>query len=193
MKDRKQHDILIISSSEKVATSVTRTLADGRYRVIEVRKNAAAAERELMERSYDVAVINMPLTDEPGTNLAIDISTRYPTGVIIIASSEVSEDVAERVTDYGIIVVSKPVTSRVVSRSVRLMCALQDKLSGAVKKAQTLEEKMEEIRIVNRAKWLLIAQLNMDEPQAHRYLEKQAMDRCVPRREIAEEIIRTYS
>ena len=55
-----------------------------------------------------------------------------------------------------------------------------------------LEEKMEEIRIVNRAKWLLISQLNMDEPQAHRYIEKQAMDRCVPKRRVAEEIISTY-
>jgi response regulator NasT len=32
----------------------------------------------------------------------------------------------------------------------------------------------------------------MDEPQAHRYLEKQAMDRCIPKREVALEIIKTY-
>ena len=54
------------------------------------------------------------------------------------------------------------------------------------------EEKMEEIRIVNRAKWLLISELKMDEPQAHRYIEKQAMDRCISKKEVAEEIIRTY-
>ena len=52
---------------------------------------------------------------------------------------------------------------------------------------------MEEIRLVNRAKWLLISELKMDEPDAHRYIEKQAMDRCVTRREVAEEIIKTYS
>ena len=61
------------------------------------------------------------------------------------------------------------------------------------KKTLSFEEKMEEIRIVNRAKWLLISELKMDEPQAHRYVEKQAMDRCVSRREVAEEIIRTYT
>ena len=52
---------------------------------------------------------------------------------------------------------------------------------------------MEEIRIVNRAKWLLISEIKMDEPNAHRYIEKQAMDRCVSKRVIAEEIIQTYS
>ena len=52
---------------------------------------------------------------------------------------------------------------------------------------------MEEIRIVNRAKWLLIGELKLDEPEDHRYIEKQAMDRCVSKRVVAEEIIKTYS
>ena len=61
------------------------------------------------------------------------------------------------------------------------------------KKTLSIEEKMEQIRLVNRAKWLLIGELKMSEPDAHRYIEKQAMDRCVSRREIAENIIKTYS
>ena len=52
---------------------------------------------------------------------------------------------------------------------------------------------MQEIRIVNRAKWLLITELKMTETDAHRYIEKQAMDRCVSKKEIAEEIIKTYA
>ena len=60
------------------------------------------------------------------------------------------------------------------------------------KKKISLEEKMMEIKIVNRAKWTLINSLNMSEDDAHRYIEKQAMDRCVSKREIAEEILRTY-
>ena len=51
---------------------------------------------------------------------------------------------------------------------------------------------MEEIRLVNRAKWLLIDELKMSEPDTHRYIEKQAMDLCVSKREVAEEIIKTY-
>ena len=54
------------------------------------------------------------------------------------------------------------------------------------------KEKMEEIKLINRAKWALINSLGMTEADAHRYIEKQAMDRCVARREIAENIIQTY-
>lgn len=51
---------------------------------------------------------------------------------------------------------------------------------------------MAEIRVVNKAKWILISELKMNEPDAHRYIEKQAMDRCVTKQTIAEEIIKTY-
>ncbi|MDY4209669.1 MAG: ANTAR domain-containing protein [Eubacteriales bacterium] len=51
---------------------------------------------------------------------------------------------------------------------------------------------MEDIRVVNKAKWFLIEQLKMTEQEAHRYIEKQAMDRCVTKRVIAENILSTY-
>ena len=46
--------------------------------------------------------------------------------------------------------------------------------------------------MVNRAKWLLIEELKMTEQEAHRYIEKRAMDRCVTRRAVAEQILSIY-
>ena len=51
---------------------------------------------------------------------------------------------------------------------------------------------MNEVRIINRAKCCLIEYLKMTEPQAHRYIEKQAMDLRQTKREIAESILKTY-
>ena len=73
------------------------------------------------------------------------------------------------------------------------MSSARERLRKSEKKTLSIEEKMEEIRIVNRAKWLLISELKMDEQGAHRYIEKQAMDRCISKRIVAEEIIKTYS
>ncbi len=36
------------------------------------------------------------------------------------------------------------------------------------------------------------SELKMDEKQAHHFIEKRAMDRCLSKKEIAEEIIKTY-
>ena len=73
------------------------------------------------------------------------------------------------------------------------MASARERLRVMERSAATVEEKMEEIRLVNRAKWLLIECLSMSEAEAHRYIEKQAMDRCVTRREIARGIIQTYA
>ena len=58
-------------------------------------------------------------------------------------------------------------------------------------KTASFEEKMAEIRLVNRAKCLLIERKAMTEQEAHRWIEKQAMDRCVSRKVIAEQILQT--
>ena len=55
-----------------------------------------------------------------------------------------------------------------------------------------LKHKMEEAKLVNRAKMLLMGHQNMTEEEAHRYIEKTAMNRCVKRIEIADEIVRSY-
>nr|WP_325247385.1 ANTAR domain-containing protein [uncultured Oscillibacter sp.] len=49
------------------------------------------------------------------------------------------------------------------------------------------------MRLVNRAKWTLIQCLGMSEEEAHRYIEKQAMDNRISRREVAKRVLTTYN
>ncbi|MCF0120554.1 MAG: ANTAR domain-containing protein, partial [Oscillospiraceae bacterium] len=55
------------------------------------------------------------------------------------------------------------------------------------------QNKISEIRLVDRAKCILIQHLEMTEQQAHHYIEKSAMDNCVSKRKTAENIIKLYS
>jgi response regulator NasT len=73
------------------------------------------------------------------------------------------------------------------------MISARERLRKAEEKTVSIEMKMKEIRTVNRAKWMLIDKLGMDEPAAHRYIEKQAMDTCATRLQTAESIISRYS
>ncbi len=187
------YTILIVSSTEKFETFVRKELTEKGFGTIEVRRSASLAQRELLGRSYDVVIVNTPLSDETGIDLAIDISERYSCGVVLSVAGEVAEDVADHVTDHGIIVIPKPVTRISVSRSVRLLCALQDKMAKTQKKIHTLEEKMDEIRIVNRAKWILIENEMLSEKEAHQKIGKEAMNRCISKRLVAEEIIERFT
>jgi response regulator NasT len=55
-----------------------------------------------------------------------------------------------------------------------------------------LRQKIEDIRIVDRAKWILVSYMQMNEKEAHRYIEKQAMDLRTTKREVAEGLLKTY-
>ena len=137
-------------------------------------------------------IINSPLPDEFGTELALDICERSGTGVMLVVKAEHYADIQSKVADYGVLTVSKPTNSQIIAQSLTLLCGTRERLRRMEQRAASIEEKMEEIRIVNRAKCLLIEQLKMTEKEAHRYIEKQAMDRCVTKRAIAESIISTY-
>ena len=93
---------------------------------------------------------------------------------------------------WGVMVLGVPASTQMVAQSLRMLCAARERLRRMEEKQATVEEKIEEIRMVNRAKWLLIERLQMNEGEAHRYIEKQAMDMRLPRKEIAENIIKTY-
>ena len=107
--------------------------------------------------------------------------------------SELHAEIYDKVAEYGVFTLPKPTSKPMLAIALGWMSSARERLRRTEKKTLSIEEKMEEIRIVNRAKWLLISEIKMDEPQAHRYIEKQAMDRCISKRDVAEEIIKTYS
>ena len=153
--------------------------------------SAGEARRLLSSEQYDLIAVNSPLPDETGIDFCID-AAQGPSGVMLFVKNDIYEIVSSQCTREGLFVIPKPNTQRNVAQSVTLLCAICERLRKYEKKTRTLREKMDSIRIVNRAKWLLIERLGMTEQDAHGYIEKEAMNRRRTSREIAEEIIRMY-
>ena len=187
------YSVLLVSASDKLTASLRAMLPCDRYDPVVVAGDVASARRCLLEKSFDLILINTPLPDEFGTHLAMDVCNSSGTGVLLLVRAEHFPDISARVSPYGILVLSKPTNGTILTQSLTLCCATRDRLRRMAEKAATMEEKMEEIRLVNRAKWILIDQLKMTEKEAHRFIEKQAMDRCITRRAVAENIVSTYS
>ena len=192
VQERRQYSILIVSQSEQLNTFVKKVVSDGRFSTVEFRRSAAQAAQELMNRHYDVILVSAPLPDEFGTNFVMDICTRYTSGVLVITPGDVADDVTERVIDYGVVVLAKPLTNRALARNLRHLTAIQNKMQETEKKVLTLEERIKEMRVINQAKCLLIEKEHMTEEDAHRYMNKTAMDRCISKKALAEEIIEKW-
>ena len=184
--------VLIVSSSSKFNDSISKLLNSSVYQPIEYANSINLAQRKCIERFYDLVLINTPLTDDFGIKFAVDLSCKNSSACLLFVSGEVYASVHDKVCDYGVFAVSKPVSGIVFNQSLDWLKTTRQRLKRLEKKTVTLQEKMDEIKIINRAKWTLINSCNMSEEDAHRYIEKQAMDRCLTRKEIAENILKTY-
>lgn len=191
MTGRAVHRMLVISASDKIYDYITELLPASEFSPILRACSAGEAKRMLVSDAVDIVIINTPLPDEFGTDLAMDLSDGTA-GVLLLVRNDSYDQVNYRVENYGVLTLSKPNSKQAVYSAIRLLAAMNNKLKKMDKKNRTLIEKMADIRVVNRAKWLLIDNLNMNEKDAHYYIEKQAMDSRLSRKEIAENIIRTY-
>ena len=171
LRDRR-YAVLLVSASEKTTSSLKALLPESLYSPVAEARDIQSARRALLENTYDIVIINTPFKDDFGTSLALNICDGSGSGVLLLV---------------------KPTNAQIFSQSLRLLCGTRERLRRMEQKTASIEEKMRDIRIINRAKWLLIENLKMSEETAHRYIEKQAMDRCVTKRTIAESIISTYN
>lgn len=87
---------------------------------------------------------------------------------------------------------SRPLSASLFQQSLSLIYATRERVKRVEKENIDLRAKIEEIRIVDRAKCVLIACLKMSEPEAHNYIEKQAMDTRMTKCKVAEKILKTY-
>ena len=153
--------------------------------------SAGEAKRMALDYAVDIAILNAPMRDEFGTQLALNLA-RDNVGVLLLVPGESFDGVRDQVEDEGVMALAKPLTRQTLEMGLHMITALRGKLLQMDRRNRALQEKMTDIRTINRAKWLLIEQLRMTESEAHYYIERQAMDTRLSRREVAENIIRSY-
>ncbi|MCI9449577.1 MAG: ANTAR domain-containing protein [Clostridiales bacterium] len=186
------YSVLLVSSSEKFNTSLSALLQGSRFDPVRAVESIGSAQREILERSYDIVLVNSPLPDEVGIEFAIDVCSGSSAAALMFLKSDMYGEIYPKVTRHGVLTLQKPTSSQMVSHALSWLCAVRERLRRLEKKTVSAQEKLEEIRFVNRAKWLLIEELKMTETDAHRYIEKQAMDQCISKKKVAERIIKTY-
>ena len=186
------YSVLIVSASEKMNEVITSLLPVTDFWPIATVRSVNEGRRKVMEGSFDLIIVNSPLPDSSGIRFSMDACTVSDAGVLLLVKNENYEDIYYKVLPSGVVTLSKPTNTQMVSQNLRVLCAIRERLRHMKSKQATVEEKIEEIRLINRAKWLLIQCLNMSEPDAHRYISEKAMEQRLSKHEIAENIIRTY-
>lgn len=185
-------NVLIVSGTEKSAAMFMEFLSQNYCREIVTVQNCGEARRLFIERDFDLCIINTPLSDEFGVNFALHTASEGICQVIVIVKSELYDEVSAKVEDYGVLTIARPMNRQIFWSALKLAGASFRKAERLKNENKKLLQKIEDLRFIDRAKCILIQYLNMNEAEAHRYIEKQAMDMRMNKRQIAEAILKTY-
>jgi len=183
---------LIISNTQKSAAYFAEILHAASINHIVILKSCGEARRLLLEQNYDLVVVNGPLFDESGENFSRDIASRGVSQVILVVKNEFFDMVSAVVEGDGVLTVAKPVNKAIFWSALMLARSAGKHIRRIQDENAKLKQKIEDIRIADRAKYILISQMNMSEQEAHRFIEKQAMDLRSTKRAIAEGILKMY-
>lgn len=181
--------ILVVSGSNKSFDLLQTLLSEHQFENILTAQSSSEARRFLLENDVNLCIINTPLHDEFGTELALDISQGSSIQIILIVKAEQFEEVSSGTEESGIYTVAKPLNRQVFWSALKFAGAAHNKLMKLKTENTKLQQRLEELRIIDRAKCILIEKLKMTEIEAHRYIEKQAMDMRQSRKQIAQTIL----
>jgi len=183
---------LIVSYSEKGTEIFTELLNAADIHQIAAVKSCGETRRLFLEQDFDLVIINAPLKDETGENLSRHIASKGLSQVMLVVKNEHYDAVSSHCEDDGVLMIAKPINKTIFWSALKMAKALQNRLRREQAENAKLKQKIEDIRVIDRAKCILISYMNMGEKEAHRYIEKQAMDMRITKRAVAEGILKTY-
>jgi len=183
---------LVVTTFEKSAAFFAEVLSAASIGQTVTVSTCGEARRRLLEREFDLVILNAPLRDESGESLARHIAAKGFSQVILIVASESYEAVSAICENDGVLTLAKPLNKTLFWSALKLAQSAQGRIARMRAENNKLAQKIEDIRIVDRAKYLLISYLSMSEQDAHRFIEKQAMDMRTTKRTIAEGILKAY-
>lgn len=184
--------VLIVSRTEKSIAFLKEELNMFSCKSVTVAVSCSEARRLILEKDYNLVIINAPLGDESGESLSRHIATNTVSQVILLIKNEFYDAVSEVVEDCGVITVAKPINKNLFWAALKFVKAAGNKIRQVQSENNKLLQKIDDIKAIDRAKCLLVSRKDLNENEAHKYIEKLAMDKRMTRRAVAEEILKTY-
>ena len=183
---------LIISKTEKGLDAISKLVKAEGYDDIHCTTSVTEAEAYISQTDFDLILISAPLAEENGLSFSVRCADKTKSCVLLIVAKDKAMDAFDLVDSHGVLVVSRPINKRLLHNYIVFSHGFKERLLPIQRENERLRSEIEEIKVINRAKLLLVQCLTMSEQQAHRYIEKQAMNLRTSKLNIAKQVIKTY-
>lgn len=188
----RSYSLLLVSDNIGFATAIKSLLQFSFYDPISSVSSLVEARQKLALSSFDIVLV-----DYSGSDDAIEFSKSFSQSmnsvILLFLPSSLYSEISASLTQYGVFSLVKPISRSSFLSAMEFMKTCSNRVLSITKRSNSLEDRLEEMKILGRAKLLLMENMSLSEESANSYITRMAMDRGIKKKEICAMIIKKYS
>jgi len=159
------------------------------YTVVAEASDGRSALQLIFNIQPDLVILNLQLPGRSGLKIAQIITEQRVAPVILMAELDKQDELQDALQHWAFSYILKPVDEINLFPAIAVCVAGFSKLCQVEQENRKLRETIETRKILDKAKGLLIEFKGMTEQQAFKYIQKVSMDKCMPIKSVARQII----
>lgn len=181
--------VLVAEDETLIRLDIVETLTGAGFDVIAEASDGEEAVKLALELEPDLCVLDVKMPKMDGISAAEQILKEIPCAIVMLTAFSQAE-LVERASEAGAMAyVVKPFGPHDLIPAVEIALSRHAQIESLEDEISDLAERLETRKHVDRAKGLLMAKMEMTEPEAFRWIQKTSMDRRLSMRQVADAII----
>ena len=179
--------ILVAEDETIIRLDLIEMLTEAGYEVVANAENGAVAIEMARLHKPDLAILDvkMPLVD--GITAAQEIIEIAP---VLMLTAFSQRELVERARDAGVMAyVVKPFSINDLIPAIEIAISRHKQMKSLQAEVADVYDRLESRKLIEKAKGILMSGLSLSEPQAFSWIQKTAMDRRIPMKEVAMAVI----
>ena len=187
--ERNQEPVRIVVAEDEalIRMDLVEMLGEAGYLVVAQASDGAEAIALVAEHKPDLAILDVKMPILDGISAAEEIIATCP---VLMLTAFSQRELVDRARDAGVMAyVLKPFTINDLVPAIEIAISRHVQMKSLAEEVADLHDRLETRKIIDRAKGILMAALNLTEPQAFSWIQKAAMDRRLTMKEVAQAVI----
>jgi AmiR/NasT family two-component response regulator len=179
--------ILVAEDETIIRMDLVEMLTEAGYTVVAQASNGVEAIALAKQYLPDLAILDVKMPELDGISAAAEIIDLAP---VLMLTAFSQRELVERARDAGAMAyVVKPFSISDLVPAIEIAMSRHLQLLALKKEVGELHERLEVRKIIDRAKGILMAALNLSEPAAFSWIQRAAMDRRMTMKQVAQAVI----
>jgi len=185
--DNRAARILVAEDEALIRLDLVEMLTEAGYEVVAQATNGVEAIALAKEFKPDLAILDVKMPELDGISAAQEIIEISP---VLMLTAFSQKELVERARDAGVMAyVVKPFSINDLTPAIEIAMSRHLQMRSLKEEVSDLHERLETRKVIDRAKGILMAAMNLSEPEAFGWIQRAAMDRRISMKAVAEAVI----